>query len=329
MGLTLHFQDIEEILFSSVNQTYLTDKAGTQALLLNYNHNFLKGTFNEIILQNFKISYGNTRLKDRTTILFESNTESIEMHFAINGDSATFIDGFNKDFGVQNNRHNIYYGKDIKGKMIWGNSKMFFFQVNFSPIFFKNYLPNSPLFNSFKKKIDNKELITLSEHNHPITSEMLAIIMQIINCNFKDEFKRLFLEAKVLELLLLQLEQIETCSSCLDDNNLIKEKNDVEKMYFIKKVIDNNLFNKLTLSQLSTEIQSNECTLKKVFKDTFNTTVFSYIKEQRMLKAKQILLDSDTTINEIADIVGYKNPQHFSTAFKKHFGYVPSVLRRS
>lgn len=86
------------------------------------------------------------------------------------------------------------------------------------------------------------------------------------------------------------------------------------------------MLNSFFKRRLSNEIQSNECSLKKTFKSTFNTTIFSYIKEQKMLKAKQLLLDSNTTINEVADFIGYKNPQHFTTAFKRHFGYVPSKL---
>lgn len=327
MSVTLHFKDIEEILFSSANQIYSTDKAGTQELVFDYNHSFLKGKFNEIVLQDFKIAYGNSSLKKSTTILFESTTETVEMHFTINGNSSTYINGINKNFGVGSNTHNIFYGKDLRGKMTWETNEMFIFEVNLNPAFFKNYLPDSALFSLFKKKMDKNEASSLSEHNHPITSQMLCIIKQIINCNFKDEFKRLFLEAKVLELLLLQLEQIEACSFCLNDRNLVKEKNDIEKMYYVKDIINDNLFKKLTLSELSNKIQSNECTLKKAFKNTFNTTVFAYVKQQRMLKAKQMLLDSNTTINEVADVVGYKNPQHFSTAFKKHFGYVPSKLK--
>lgn len=326
MGLTLHLQDIEEILFSSTNQTYLIDKAGTQEMLFNYNHSFLKGTFNEIILQDFKIAYGNSILKDNTTVLFESDYETVEMHFTINGSTVTFIDGISKNFGVQNNTHNIFYGKEVKGKMTWETNEMFIFEVNLNPIFLKKYLPDNDFFNSFRKKMDTKIIGALSEYNHSITPQMLSIINQIIYCNLKDEFRRLFLEAKVLELLLLQLEQIETCSFCFDKKKMIKEKNDVEKMHFVKEIIDKNLFKKITLSQLSNEIQSNECTLKKTFKSTFNTTIFSYIKEQKMLKAKQLLLDSNTTINEVADFIGYKNPQHFTTAFKRHFGYVPSKL---
>lgn len=329
MSVILHLQDVEEIFFNSDNQMYLTDKAGTQELLFNYNHHFLKGSFTEIILPNFKISYGNSNIKESTIVLFESTTETVEMHFTINGNSSTFINGINKDYGVQDNSHNIFYGKDLEGKMTWKSNEMFFFEVNLNPVFFKNYLLDNALFNAFKKKMHKNEATSLSKHNHPITPQMLTIITQIINCNFKDEFRRLFLEAKVLELLLLQLEQIEACSFCFDDKKVVKEKNDIEKMHFVKDIIDDNLFKKLTLSELSNEIQSNECTLKRTFKNTFNTTVFSYIKEQRMLKAKQMLLNKNTTINEVADVIGYKNPQHFSTAFKKYFGYVPSVLLKS
>jgi AraC-like DNA-binding protein len=34
------------------------------------------------------------------------------------------------------------------------------------------------------------------------------------------------------------------------------------------------------------------------------------------------------SVNEAAYAVGYANPANFSTAFRKHFGYVPSSCHR-
>jgi AraC-like DNA-binding protein len=46
-----------------------------------------------------------------------------------------------------------------------------------------------------------------------------------------------------------------------------------------------------------------------------------------MEKAKEILSKRGMNISEVAYEVGYKNPQHFTVAFKKYFGYVPSKLK--
>ena len=46
-----------------------------------------------------------------------------------------------------------------------------------------------------------------------------------------------------------------------------------------------------------------------------------------MEKAVQLLNLSNKPIYEISDLVGYKNPTHFSAAFKRNFGCTPRQFR--
>ncbi|WP_256441273.1 helix-turn-helix transcriptional regulator [Chitinophaga sp. HK235] len=71
----------------------------------------------------------------------------------------------------------------------------------------------------------------------------------------------------------------------------------------------------------------NDFKLKKGFKEMFGNTVFGYMNQVRMEKAKLLLLEGKNSIADISFTVGYKNPQHFTAAFKKHFGYLPSELK--
>ena len=50
------------------------------------------------------------------------------------------------------------------------------------------------------------------------------------------------------------------------------------------------------------------------------------IRDSKMEEAKNMLLNLNLPVKEVSDMVGYKNPQHFSTAFKRKFGVSPSVL---
>jgi AraC-like DNA-binding protein len=43
--------------------------------------------------------------------------------------------------------------------------------------------------------------------------------------------------------------------------------------------------------------------------------------------ARNQIRESDKRIIDIARMIGYKNPNHFSAAFKKHFGISPTALR--
>src|SRR6218665_1943772 len=133
----------------------------------------------------------------------------------------------------------------------------------------------------------------------------------IMSCNRKGLFKRMFLEAKVIELLMLQLEQL---SEQLPLNTSLK-KSDIEKIYAVKELLSGTVDENYSLIELAHKVGTNEFTLKKGFRELFGTTVFGFWNDIKMNQAKTMLLEADKSIYEVADLIGYKNPRHFSTAF--------------
>lgn len=96
--------------------------------------------------------------------------------------------------------------------------------------------------------------------------------------------------------------------------------------YSLRQFIDDHFTKEHSLKSLSRQFATNEFKLKAGFKMLFRTTIFRYIHLLRMNYAMQ-LLQSGKRINEVSRVIGYKNSNHFSVAFKKHFGVVPSVVR--
>lgn len=325
MGTKLYMKNLEEIIYESGSVQHHFDNAGTGEFKYTFNYKKFNGWYKEIVLNNFRISYGSGSFVEKTTIFFESDVETVEMHFAIKGNSSTSMEHFDGDFSIGPNSHNIFYGTDFRGRLDWNCKEMFFLEINLKPDFFEQYLPSSGQFDVFKKLIQNKDAGIISPHNHRITSEMSIIINELINCTLKDEFRKLFLEAKVMELLLLQLNQMQQCECCFNHSDASKEV--IDKMYIARDIVLGELTNPFSLSELAKMVGTNECTLKKEFKNVFGTTVFGYIRNTKMERAKNMLLFDNLSVSEISEIVGYKNPQHFTTAFKKKFGTVPSAIK--
>jgi Helix-turn-helix domain len=60
-------------------------------------------------------------------------------------------------------------------------------------------------------------------------------------------------------------------------------------------------------------------TLQKGFKAVFGVTPFAYLTQQRMNQSEQLLRQSNCTMAEIANRVGYANPTQFAAAVKQRF----------
>lgn len=155
------------------------------------------------------------------------------------------------------------------------------------------------------------------------------ILHEIINCKMQGAYRQMFLESKALALLLcFQKCNIKPQNDCMSCKFLVKPV-EKEKIYKAKEIILSRLNNPLTIPELSLEVGINQCYLKKGFKEIFGITVYDFVQEQRMLKAKLLLTTTDFTVSQVADEIGFSSISNFSSAFKKHTGVYPSELQKT
>lgn len=85
---------------------------------------------------------------------------------------------------------------------------------------------------------------------------------------------------------------------------------------------------RITIDELSRQYLINPTTLKAAFKAVYGTSLAAHIKEHRMEQAAKLLKDTDLSIAEIAQAVGYDSPSKFTAAFKAYFQILPRQYRR-
>ncbi|TAF46372.1 MAG: AraC family transcriptional regulator [Sphingobacteriales bacterium] len=155
---------------------------------------------------------------------------------------------------------------------------------------------------------------------------MQKIFNEMVHCNKLGLSKCLFLKAKCYEILSLVGEPISHYPRIADEKQKhILRPDDAEKISEAKAIIATSLQNPYSLVELAHKVGLNDFKLKKYFKEVYGTTVFGYLHHIRMQKACT-LLKQKQKISEVAYAVGYKNAQHFTAAFKKYFGLVPSAF---
>jgi AraC family transcriptional regulator len=69
--------------------------------------------------------------------------------------------------------------------------------------------------------------------------------------------------------------------------------------------------------------------LARVIRGRFHMSVGAYVRERRLISAREMVLHSRVSLAEIALATGFYDQSHFTKAFKLRFGVPPSALRRA
>lgn len=167
------------------------------------------------------------------------------------------------------------------------------------------------------------------------TKPILNAILQEAKQTFKFPFeKKLILKenAKLgsqqlienyIETLLIKLIQTQTYNTHeiqIVQNNTEVKKSIVEE---VKKLIESNLYGKITLSQISKQTYYSKTYLNEIFKEQTGQTIMSFSQRLKIQEGKK-LLKKGRSISEIADSLCFESPHYFSKVFKKHTGMTPS-----
>ena len=102
---------------------------------------------------------------------------------------------------------------------------------------------------------------------------------------------------------------------------------DFERLRSIITYIELNYENKITLDDIASKISlcKEECC--RLFKRSMNTSIFDYIIQFRIEKSAKLLKDSEKSITEIAQSVGFNDANHFAKLFKREKGVSPREFR--
>jgi len=92
--------------------------------------------------------------------------------------------------------------------------------------------------------------------------------------------------------------------------------------------LEHHIFDpKLRISTLYTLCGVSDTYFRRIFQARFGVVPKRYIMDRRLTQAKAILDSGEFgSINEVAQLTGFDDPLYFSKAFRKKYGYPPSLL---
>lgn len=155
----------------------------------------------------------------------------------------------------------------------------------------------------------------------------VAVIQQLLYDRKPVYLQATYTQVKLAELWILFLERADALNSKGRTEQL--RPVELERMQKVRDLLHNEPAQSYSLVGLAHTVGTNEATLKKHFKAVYGTTVFGFLTARRMELAKALLLANELKVAVVAQEVGYKYASHFTAAFRKHFGVLPTKLLRT
>lgn len=96
----------------------------------------------------------------------------------------------------------------------------------------------------------------------------------------------------------------------------------------VRRYIDNHFKENLTLDQLAEMAHINKYHLAHTFRREFGASPISYLIARRIQESRFLLRETDHSISQIAQILGFSSLSYFSQSFRRLEGVSPVEYRR-
>ncbi len=163
-------------------------------------------------------------------------------------------------------------------------------------------------------------------HASRMTPEMRGVVERIDDSPFHGSIRKLYLEAKTLELLALRLAQ-------LGENpapaRTALTRRQIERLREARALITARMAAPPSLRELACDVAMSTTLLKRGFRELFGETVFELVRNLRLDRARVLLLDEGASVKEAAWSVGYASLSHFARAFGERFGASPRAWAKA
>lgn len=131
-----------------------------------------------------------------------------------------------------------------------------------------------------------------------------------------------------IEELLIKLVQLGT------DNNqniqIATNASEVKKSITaeITKILEKNIYSKLSLSDICTHMFYSKTYLNEIFKEIKGVTIMQYYQDLKIAEAKNLLKKKES-ITSISEKLCFESPQYFSKVFKARAGKTPMEYKKT
>jgi AraC-like DNA-binding protein len=175
-------------------------------------------------------------------------------------------------------------------------------------------------------------LQSLLQNTQPLLFEQIIfpsvqkIVDEIVTEPVDETFELFFLRIKAEELVCRLLMELEK----RDEKQLYAlNSRDIQILYKVKEQMLEHPETPPVIKELAVFANMSPSKLKRLFKQIFGNSIFSYYQEFRMKEAARLLKEEKLSVSDVGYALGFTNLSHFSRVFKEHTGLNPKQYSRT
>ena len=159
----------------------------------------------------------------------------------------------------------------------------------------------------------------------PMSLEMEQAARLVLNPTVDPTVLEEFLVAKANELLCLGVDALLPTSPTAQNPSITLRAGLAQA----RRAIAESLQQPPSLSELAEIANVPAAVLSSAFRQAYGISIAEFVSQQRMQKARQLLLSTRMPLKQIAWQLGYNHATNLSLAFKRYFGITATETRRT
>lgn len=253
------------------------------------------------------------------------NTNALDIRIALDGNINNYNKNTNSNTNIKKNEIASTYSKELVGSEFYKKDvKLKSMSILIKDNFLNKYLSAD---SKILKSIDKIDHYKIFKHKELDYNKQI-VANQLFNLPIFEELDQIKIQSLVYDLIYDELKDSQSLENKEINSQIKYSEYDLNALEKAKIILSKNIQNPPSICELAKIVKLNEFKLKYGFKKLFNNTPYSYLLDIRMQEARTLLETSDYNINEIASLVGYKQPSSFSKAFLKKYNILPKEIMK-
>lgn len=160
------------------------------------------------------------------------------------------------------------------------------------------------------------------------TPAIARVVADLLERPIEGALTQLYLESKAQELVCLVLSQAVQSRQSRGAGVRRGRSSDLARTQEARAILLREQGEPPKLENLARRVGMNRSKLAACFKEMYGQGVYTFFRSHRLERARRLLVETEMSVSQVSDAVGYESVSSFSNSFRAQFGLTPGACRK-